>query len=356
MKAIAAFTGLLMSGASARASTGHPSVPKVALEETLRSYEVFGFPLTGEIHYRIDLETPDHDLSRATGKVSFYCLGCSLGDGLATVAMPTSIADPSANLVLPIAKIGLGDLVGEVNFLDGKGSLSIASSDKGDLSLAGGGTVALGPTLENSQIELRFTVSMRPSLTSQIQILFPLLAASRDLANFTFNVTGSLANPRLDLPNHDKQRAVISRTKPEISAAPVLPEHAKLPDNTHMLRLEDLPQHVKRRGKVMTVSKHVFYWILDNLALFAEGGKIVPSVNDGKTDGFQLVAIVSGSLYDICGFQNGDRLVMINDLLVVSSEVLWEVYAAVRQTSKITVDFVRKGKKLQRIFEIESPN
>lgn len=85
--------------------------------------------------------------------------------------------------------------------------------------------------------------------------------------------------------------------------------------------------------------------VLANPMGVAKGARIVPSVKDGKTNGFKLYAIRPNSVYAKLGLQNGDTLQSINNFGLTSIDQALEVYTKLREASSLEVDLVRRGKQ-----------
>jgi general secretion pathway protein C len=83
---------------------------------------------------------------------------------------------------------------------------------------------------------------------------------------------------------------------------------------------------------------------LANPMAIIKGARVVPSVKDGKADGFKLYAIRKGSLADKLGLSNGDTLQAVNGFDLTSAEKALEVYTKLRESSSLDVSVSRRGK------------
>jgi len=84
--------------------------------------------------------------------------------------------------------------------------------------------------------------------------------------------------------------------------------------------------------------------VLDNPMLVARGARIVPSIKDGKPNGFKLYAIRPSSLYAKIGLMNGDTIIAVNGMEVTTPDRALEVYTRVKDARTITLDLIRRGK------------
>lgn len=84
--------------------------------------------------------------------------------------------------------------------------------------------------------------------------------------------------------------------------------------------------------------------MLSNPMSVARGARIVPSVQDGKPNGFKLYAIRPNSVYSKIGLRNGDTISAINGFELTTPDKALEVYTKVREASNLSVSVIRRGK------------
>jgi hypothetical protein len=71
--------------------------------------------------------------------------------------------------------------------------------------------------------------------------------------------------------------------------------------------------------------------------------RIVPSYKDGKAQGFKLYAIRANTLLSLLGLQNGDTVKSINGRELDTPDKALEVYSALHEEKKFTLEFERRG-------------
>lgn len=76
---------------------------------------------------------------------------------------------------------------------------------------------------------------------------------------------------------------------------------------------------------------------------YLRGGRIVPSVGNGRPDGFKLYAVRPDSLFARLGFQNGDKVRAVNGFELTSPDKALELYTKLRSTNELTIDLDRRG-------------
>jgi general secretion pathway protein C len=92
--------------------------------------------------------------------------------------------------------------------------------------------------------------------------------------------------------------------------------------------------------------------VLANPMSVASGARIVPSVKDGKANGFKLYAIRPNSVYAKLGLRNGDTLHAINGFDLTTPDKALEVYTKVKEASNLSVSVTRRGQPLNIDYSI----
>lgn len=82
------------------------------------------------------------------------------------------------------------------------------------------------------------------------------------------------------------------------------------------------------------------------------GARIVPSIKNGKPNGFKLYAIRPSSAFAKIGLQNGDTIHAINGYDLTTPDKALEVYTKVREANSISVSITRRGKPVTINYSI----
>jgi general secretion pathway protein C len=93
--------------------------------------------------------------------------------------------------------------------------------------------------------------------------------------------------------------------------------------------------------------------ILTDPSVVARQARIVPSIKDGKANGFKMYAIRPNSVFAKIGLQNGDTIQSINGFDMSSPDKALEVYTKVRSASNLSVSILRRGQPLQMDYSIK---
>jgi general secretion pathway protein C len=83
-----------------------------------------------------------------------------------------------------------------------------------------------------------------------------------------------------------------------------------------------------------------------NLSQLMTQVRIVPNFAEGKPDGFRLLSIKRGSLFDRLGLRNGDVIRRINGVFLDNPQKVFELYEELESGQSISVDILR-GKREQ---------
>ena len=92
--------------------------------------------------------------------------------------------------------------------------------------------------------------------------------------------------------------------------------------------------------------------ILQNPMAVAKGARVVPSMKDGKANGYKLYAIRPNSVFAALGLANGDTLVAVNKLQLTSADQGLEVYKKLRDAKKLAVEIIRRGNPITITYTI----
>lgn len=82
--------------------------------------------------------------------------------------------------------------------------------------------------------------------------------------------------------------------------------------------------------------------------------KMIPDVDgSGKTAGFKMLSIRSGSLFDKIGLQNGDRVFDVNGTSLKDASQGFKLYQALQEEREITIGVVRGGQTITKQVRIK---
>jgi general secretion pathway protein C len=116
--------------------------------------------------------------------------------------------------------------------------------------------------------------------------------------------------------------------------------------------LGDISGGVKCNGLSCTVERQLVEKLLSNTTMLATAARFVPSIKDGKPNGFKLYAIRPNSIFGLIGLQNGDTIRGINGLDMTSPDKALEVYTKLRNASHLSVQVERRGENLTLDYSI----
>jgi general secretion pathway protein C len=85
----------------------------------------------------------------------------------------------------------------------------------------------------------------------------------------------------------------------------------------------------------------------------ARGARIVPSIKDGKANGFKLYAIRPSSWYAQVGFRNGDTVHAINGYELTTPDVAMDALQRIENADHFELDITRRGKKILLVIDVK---
>lgn len=101
------------------------------------------------------------------------------------------------------------------------------------------------------------------------------------------------------------------------------------------------------------IDRSVVDKVLSNPAAVGRGARIVPSIKNGKPNGFKLYAIRPSSVYSKIGLMNGDTLHAVNGFELTTPDKALEVYTKVRESNSLSVTITRRGKPVTLNYSIK---
>jgi general secretion pathway protein C len=115
----------------------------------------------------------------------------------------------------------------------------------------------------------------------------------------------------------------------------------------------DIPDNaVKCSGNSCTVERALVEKLLSNTAMLATSARFVPSIKDGKPNGFKLYAIRPQSIFGRIGLQNGDTIKAINGSDMSTPDAALALYTKLRNASHLSVQVERRGETVTLDYSI----
>jgi general secretion pathway protein C len=134
--------------------------------------------------------------------------------------------------------------------------------------------------------------------------------------------------------------AVASNTPPPVTQPAINPE------------LGDIDKGVNCTGNACTVDRSLVEKMLSNTTMLATAARFVPSIKDGKPNGFKLYAIRPQSIFGRIGLQNGDTIKAINGSEMTTPDAALGLYTKLRNASHLSVQVERRGETVTLDYTI----
>lgn len=124
------------------------------------------------------------------------------------------------------------------------------------------------------------------------------------------------------------------------------------PPTTLNPELGDIDKGVNCSGNSCTVDRALVEKLLSNTTMLATAARFVPSIKDGKPNGFKLYAIRPQSIFGRIGLQNGDTIKAINGSEMTTPDAALGLYTKLRNASHLSVQVERRGETVTLDYSI----
>ncbi len=115
----------------------------------------------------------------------------------------------------------------------------------------------------------------------------------------------------------------------------------------------EFDKSINCQGAACTIERALVDKLLSNTSALASAARFVPSVKEGKPNGFKVYAIRPNSLFAKIGLQNGDTIKGINGFEMTSPDKALEVYTKLRSASHLGVQLDRRGETVTLDYTIK---
>ena len=91
---------------------------------------------------------------------------------------------------------------------------------------------------------------------------------------------------------------------------------------------------------------------LDNIGQAMTDARLLPSIKDGKVEGFKVSEVKPKGIFGTIGLKNGDVLLRMNDFPIDSPEKAIQSFASLKGQSRIRLDLIRDGQPTTFNYDI----
>jgi general secretion pathway protein C len=135
-------------------------------------------------------------------------------------------------------------------------------------------------------------------------------------------------------------------------AAAVVAQNTPPPQTAINPELGDIDKGVTCNGNSCVVERQLVEKLLANTTMLATAARFVPSIKDGKPNGFKLYAIRPQSIFGRIGMQNGDTIKAINGSEMTTPDAALALYTKLRNASHLSVQVERRGETVTLDYSI----
>jgi type II secretory pathway component PulC len=107
-----------------------------------------------------------------------------------------------------------------------------------------------------------------------------------------------------------------------------------------------------RPDPVVWIRRSVSGAVLEDPFRFINGIRIVPSLRDGRPNGFKIYAVRPDSVFARLGLQNGDLILGVNGRSFHTPDAALETFNSFRSAHRLMCEIERHGRKMILAIEI----
>ncbi len=100
------------------------------------------------------------------------------------------------------------------------------------------------------------------------------------------------------------------------------------------------------------ISQRALNAALDNIGQAMTDARLLPSIKEGKVEGFRVSEVKPAGIFGMVGIKNGDILLSINDFKIDSPEKAIQALAALKGQTGIKLDMLRDGQPTTMNYDI----
>ncbi len=149
------------------------------------------------------------------------------------------------------------------------------------------------------------------------------------------------------------ERIALLENRAPVAHTPTRATTRSRPRNARDELMAEVENGVKKvNDTTYEIDRAVVNKVLANPMAVARGARVVPSIKDGKNNGFKLYAIRPSSVYAKIGLRNGDTIHAVNGFDLTTADKALEVYQKVKESSNLSVSVTRRGKPVTLSYSI----
>lgn len=160
----------------------------------------------------------------------------------------------------------------------------------------------------------------------------------------------------IDFENNGRiERLVLLGATPPVTAPVVVAEAPALPVDGERDEMQAaVDAGIKKiDDSNYEIDKSLIEKVLLNPMAITKGARVVPSMKNGKPDGFKLYAIRPSSAIARLGLSNGDTLQSVNGFELNTADKALEVYTKLREATSLELEVMRRGKPVTLKYTIK---
>jgi len=166
------------------------------------------------------------------------------------------------------------------------------------------------------------------------------------LGDSVFNA-GSLVTVKkeyIEVLNGTVKTKIMTPTASATVAEPSAPAPTVAPDSNTLASQTGAGSYV--------IDQRLLNASLDNIGQAMTDARLLPSIKDGKVEGFRASEVKPKGIFGTIGIKNGDVLLRMNDFPIDSPEKAIQSFASLKGQSRIRLDLIRDGQPTTFNYDI----
>ena len=226
---------------------------------------------------------------------------------------------------------------------------------------AGGGPASNEPQKTTLQLELVSTMVCPADEVWSMAVLRDLSTKEKDAEMFnrgkkifaTGAVVRKVQSKRVYFDHDGRIEYLELEGAAPATAGPAVPPPPVAQPSAPSAEFGDIDKQILCSGANCTIERALVDKALSNTAALSSLARFVPSVRDGKPNGFKVYAIRPNSLFGKIGLQNGDTLKQINGNEMLTPDQALQLYTKLRSASHLTMQVERRGETVTMDYTIK---
>lgn len=223
----------------------------------------------------------------------------------------------------------------------------LGQATRGSLTPLNKQTTPTGPTTSQTDLILLGTVTGSPRES------FILVHRTSSNEERVFRLGERIFDLGLLIAVHKESADIKTNNQVIVLRTPTSPAEAQKPTTQNTAPTSVTSGVIQpTTGNAGIIDQRALNAALDNIGQAMTDARLLPSVKDGKVEGFKLSEVKPQGVFGALGLKNGDVLARINDFPVDSPEKAIQSFMTLKGQNRIKLDLIRDGAATSLNYDI----